>query len=82
MEKLYESLYNDFFQDNDSNLNIFDVDTVSKISSQSDINIISKYYSTDEYNSEVNNSNSSSINIIHMNIRSLQNKLYLKNLPK
>ncbi len=42
MENLYESLYNDIFQGNGSNLNSFDVDTVSKISGQSDITTIYK----------------------------------------
>lgn len=43
VENLYKSLYNNIFQNNDTNRNSFD-DVASKISGQSDISAMCKYY--------------------------------------
>ena len=54
MENLYKSLYSDIFYDDDTHSPIFDHNIINTISGQTDICSLSRYYSINEYISEVN----------------------------
>ena len=76
MENLYKSLYDDIINDDNTNAHNFDLDIVNKISGQSDISSLSRYYSIEEYSAVAEPmGNNKYINISHINIRSIQKKL-------
>ena len=85
MENLYKSLYEDIIRDDDTHN--FDIDVVNKISGQNDFNILSKYYNIEDYSSITEPTEKNYINILHVNIRSLNKnidtlKSFLNCLPK
>ena len=87
MENLYKSLYSDIIHDNNTPASTFDLNIINKISGKSDIGSLSRYYNINEYTSEVITRGDRYINIIHMNIRSIQKnfdvfKTFLNSLPK
>ena len=87
MENLYRSLYDDLINDDNNQTHNFDLDIIEKISGQSDINTLSKYYNIEEYCELLEPMGNYYINIIHINIRSIHNKFdtlksWLNCLPK
>lgn len=70
MENLYKSLYDDIIH-NDCDGNS-DISVIEKILGGHDLNALSKYFSFEEYTSVTDPLTNNYINIIHINIRSLQ----------
>ena len=87
MENLYSSLYEDYIPNNDNdNFNI-DLSVIEQISGHQDINSLSKYFNFDEYSSATASLDNTYLNLMHINIRSLQKnydnlKSFLSCLPK
>ena len=87
MENLYKSLYSDIIHDDDTHSPIFDLNMINTSSGQTDIFFVSRYYNINQYISEVNTTGDRSINIIHVNVRSIHKnfdvfKTFLNSLPK
>ena len=74
MENLYRSLYDDITNDDNTQTNNFDLDLINRISGQSDISTLSKYYNIEEYSDLAESMRNNYINIMHINIRSIQKK--------
>ena len=74
MENLYSSLYEDIINDDNNQTSNYDLEIINKISGQSDIHTLSKYYTIEEYSELLKPMRNYYINIMHINIRSIQNK--------
>ena len=73
MENLYESLYEDIIRDDDTHN--FDIEVINKISGQHDLRSLSRYYNIEDYCTISEPMGDNYLNIIHVNIRSLQKTL-------
>lgn len=71
MENLYESLYDDVISDNATDADDFGTEIMRAANGHADLDYLSSYYSIEEYNSHTSTASQPSLNIFHLNVRSL-----------
>ena len=76
MENLYESLYDDVISDNFTETDNIGTKIIRAVNGHVDLYSLSNYYSIEENNAHVNTTSQPSLNIFHLNVRSLQKNFH------
>ena len=76
MENLYESLYDDVISDNFTDADNIGIKIIRAVNGHVDLDSLSNYYSIEENNSHISTTSQPSLNIFHLNVRSLQKNFH------